>query len=166
MNRGDAIVGRPRIGDSSARILVVDDDRDNRELLEVFLGCEGFLIVTATCGEEALASVAQQPPDLILLDIMMPGLDGFQVAAKIKGNHATKNIPIIMVTALDDRNTRVLALRAGAEDFLTKPCDRGELCVRVRKLLRLKTPGERTIEGEPVTCSAADESELSLQRPE
>jgi diguanylate cyclase len=153
------------IADHPARILVVDDQPDNVELLEVILRWEGYLVVTAASGDEALAIVAQQPLDLILLDIMMPGLDGFQVAAMIKGNHATNNIPIIMVTALDDRNTRMLALRAGAEDFLTKPCDRGELCVRVRKLLRLKTPGEGTIEGELVACSAADESELSLQRP-
>ena len=86
--------------------------------------------------------VAQQPPDLILLDIMMPGMDGYQVAAKIKGNPATKNIPVIMVTALDDRNARMLGLSAGAEDFLTKPVDRAELCVRVRNLLRLKAYGD------------------------
>ena len=86
--------------------------------------------------------VAQQPPDLILLDIMMPGMDGYQVAGKIKGNLATKNIPVIMVTALDDRNARMLGLSAGAEDFLTKPVDRAELCVRVRNLLRLKAYGD------------------------
>ena len=86
--------------------------------------------------------VAQQPPDLILLDVMMPGMDGYQVAGKIKGNLATKNIPVIMVTALDDRNARMLGLSAGAEDFLTKPVDRAELCVRVRNLLRLKAYGD------------------------
>ena len=86
--------------------------------------------------------MAQQPPDLILLDIMMPGMDGYQVAAKIKGNLATKNIPIIMVTALNDRDARMRGLSAGAEDFLTKPVDRAELCVRVRNLLRLKAYGD------------------------
>ena len=86
--------------------------------------------------------VAQQPPDLILLDVMMPGMDGYQVTARIKGNLATKNIPVIMVTALDDRNARMLGLSAGAEDFLTKPVDRAELCVRVRNLLRLKAYGD------------------------
>ena len=86
--------------------------------------------------------VAQQPPDLILLDVMMPGMDGYQVAGTLKGNLATKNIPIIMVTALDDRNARMLGLSAGAEDFLTKPVDRAELCVRVRNLLRLKAYGD------------------------
>src|SRR5688572_31256617 len=106
---------RPDIGYHSARILIVDDERHNRQLLEVMLTPEGFLILTAASGEEALAIVAQQPPDLILLDIMMPGTDGYQVAGKIKGNVATKNIPVIMLTGLDDRDTRMLGISAGAE---------------------------------------------------
>ena len=87
-------------------------------------------------------AAAEQPPDLILLDIMMPGMDGYEVAGRIKRDPATKNIPIIMVTAMDDRNARMLGLSAGAEDFLTKPIDRAELCVRVRNLLRLKAYGD------------------------
>ena len=86
--------------------------------------------------------VAAEPPDLILLDVMMPGIDGYQVAAQIKSNRATANIPVIMVTALDDRKARMLGLSAGAEDFLTKPVDRVELCARVRNLLRLKAYGD------------------------
>ena len=82
--------------------------------------------------------MAQQPPDLILLDVLMPDMDGYQLAAKLKGDLATKNIPIIMISALDDRNAKMLALRAGAEDFFTKPMDRAELCERVKKVLRLK----------------------------
>jgi CheY-like chemotaxis protein len=115
-----------------ARILIVDDEPLNRQLLEVMLQPEGYVLVTAVCGEEALEMVAQQPPDLILLDVMMPGMDGYQVAATIKGNVATKDIPIIMLTALDDRNSRMHGMRAGAEGFLTKPMDRAELCERVR----------------------------------
>ena len=122
-----------------ARILIVDDERQNRQLLEVMLTPEGFLLQTAANGEEALAIVAQQPPDLILLDIMMPGMNGYQVAARIKGNLVTKNIPVIMLTALDDRNSKMHGLSVGAEDFLTKPVDRAELCARVRNLLRPKT---------------------------
>ena len=86
--------------------------------------------------------VAQHPPDLILLDIMMPGMDGYQVAGTLKANPATKNIPIIVITSLDDRNARMLGLTAGAEDFLSKPVDRAELCMRVRNLLRLKAYGD------------------------
>lgn len=130
---------RPDAAGHPARILVVDDDRDNREVLGVVLGCEGFVVLTAASGEEALAIVAQQPPDLILLDVMMPGMNGYMVAARIKGTRATKNILIMMVTALDDRASRARALSAGADDFLAKPVDRAELCLRVTNLLRLRT---------------------------
>jgi signal transduction histidine kinase len=126
-----------------ARILIVDDEPKNRKLLEVMLAPEGFLFVSAASGTEALAALTEQSHDLILLDVMMPDMDGYEVAAKIKGNIATKNIPIIMLTALDDRNSRMLGLNAGAEDFLTKPVDRAELSVRVRNLLRLKTYGDK-----------------------
>ena len=121
-----------------ATILIVDDEPKNRSLLEVLLKPEGYLTVTANSGEEALAIVAEKPPDLILLDVMMPGLDGHDVAAKLKGNPATRNLPIIMLSALGDRGSKLAGLNAGAEDFLTKPIDRVELWVRVRNLLRLK----------------------------
>jgi PAS domain S-box-containing protein len=124
------------------RILVVDDERHNRQLLEVMLGPEGFRIDVAGSGEEALAIIARQPPDLILLDIMMSGIGGYELTVTLKGNVATKNIPIIMVTALDDRKARMLGLSAGAEDFLSHPVDRAELVVRVRNLLRLKAYGD------------------------
>jgi PAS domain S-box-containing protein len=159
---------RPDIGYHPARILIVDDERHNRQLLEVMLAPEGFLLVTAASGEEALAVVAEQPPDLILLDIMMPGMDGYQVAAKIKGNLATKNIPVIMVTALDDRSARMRGLNVGAEEFLTKPVDRAELCVRVRNLLRLKAYGDyydeysQMLEGD-VLSRTADLAERTKQ---
>jgi PAS domain S-box-containing protein len=100
------------------------------------------VLLTAANGEDALAIVAQDPPDLVLLDIMMPELDGYQVATRIKANPATTHIPVIMVTALDDRDAKIRGLRAGAEDFLTKPVDRAELSVRVRNLLRLKAYGD------------------------
>ncbi|HMG01274.1 MAG TPA: response regulator, partial [Gemmatimonadaceae bacterium] len=126
-----------------ACVLIVDDERHNRELLEIMLKPEGFLLLSAASGEEALALIARQPPDLILLDVMMPGMSGYDVAGKIKSDPATKNIPVIMLTALDDRNARMLGLNAGAEDFLTKPVDRPELSVRVRNLLRIKAYGDR-----------------------
>jgi two-component system cell cycle sensor histidine kinase/response regulator CckA len=122
-----------------ARILIVDDERHNRQVLEVMLSHEGFLIDNAASGEEALAIVARQPPDLVLLDLMMPGMDGYEVTRRIKSNALTRSIPVVMVTSMDDRKTMLLGLSAGAEDFLAKPVDRAELTVRVRNLLRLKT---------------------------
>jgi CheY-like chemotaxis protein len=120
------------------RILVVDDERQNRQLLEVILEGEGYHVLTATSGKEALEKVAGELPDLVLLDVMMPGMDGYQVASRIKADAATKSIPVILLTALDDRSSRSHGLSAGAEDFLTKPIDRAELCLRVRKLLRVE----------------------------
>lgn len=136
---------RPDVADRPARILIVDDELPNRELLEVMLAPEGFHLATAATGEEALAMVAQEPPDLILLDVMMSGLDGYQVAAEIKDHAATKNVAVIMVTAMDDRSARMRGLKAGAEDFLSKPVDRAELVARVRNLLRLKAANEEVI---------------------
>jgi signal transduction histidine kinase/DNA-binding response OmpR family regulator len=126
-----------------ACVLIVDDERANRDLLKVMLAPEGFLLLTASSGEEALALLAHQPPDLILLDVMMPGMDGYEVARKIKGNPDTSSVPIIMVTAMDDHKARLLGLSAGVEDFLTKPLDRAELRVRVNNLLKLKMYGDR-----------------------
>ena len=121
-----------------ATVLIVDDSGVNRRLIQALLEPQGYGIHTAASGEEALASVAAAPPDLILLDVMMPGLDGRQVAAALKADPATANIPIIMVTAQTDHQARLAALEAGAEDFLSKPVDRAELWLRVRNLLRLK----------------------------
>src|SRR5688500_10532820 len=100
----------PEIAGHRARILIVDDESQNRELLDVMLGPEGYLIMTASNGEEALAAIATQPPDLILLDVMMPGRDGYQVTAELKGNLATRDIPVIVISALDDRKARMLGL--------------------------------------------------------
>jgi PAS domain S-box-containing protein len=148
---------KPDIGYHPARVLIVDDERLNRELLEVMLLPEGFILASAASGQEALDMVAEEQPDLILLDVLMPGLDGNQVAEALKRNLATTSIPIIMITALDDRDARMRALNEGAEEFLTKPVDRAELCVRVRNLLRLKAYGDyydkysQMLEGEVVT---------------
>jgi diguanylate cyclase (GGDEF)-like protein/PAS domain S-box-containing protein len=121
-----------------ASILIVDDDGGNRRLLQALLGPEGYVTGAVASGEEALTRIAADPPDLILLDVMMPGLDGRQVARAVKAEPATSNIPIIMVTAQTDRDARLAALEAGAEDFLSKPVDCAELWLRVRNLLHLK----------------------------
>jgi DNA-binding response OmpR family regulator len=120
------------------RILIVDEDADNRQLLEIVLAREGFLLQTAASGEEALARVAQQPPDLILLDLTMPDMTGYEVLGKLKGDPANKNISVLILTALNDPATRILALSAGADDLLTKPLARLELCARVKSALALK----------------------------
>ena len=126
------MTGRP------ATILVVDDEPANRKLLEVLLAPEGYLTTTAASGREALDVISRHPPDLVLLDVMMPGLDGYAVAAALKADPLTARIPVIMVSALSDRDARLSGLQAGAEDFLAKPVDRAELWLRVRNLLRLK----------------------------
>ncbi len=117
------------------RILVVDDEADNRDLLEVILGWEGYEIVTAQSGAEALELVALHRPDLVLLDIMMPGMNGYQVTNRLKGDPATRGIPVVFFTAMDGRDTRKRALAAGAEDVLIKPMDRREICARLRSIL-------------------------------
>ena len=125
----------------AATILIVDDEIQNRRLLDVLLRPEGYLTLSAGSGEEALALAAQCAPDLILLDILMPGMDGYQVASILKSDPATANIPIIVVSALADRSARLAGLNAGAEEFLMTPIDRAELLLRVRNMLRLKEFG-------------------------
>lgn len=126
-----------------ATVLVVDDENRNRRLLELLLRPEGYVVRHSASGEEAVDDVARQPPDLILLDIMMPGMDGYQVAGILKASPASADIPIIMVTALADRAARMRGLEAGVDEFLSKPVDRGELCVRVRNMLRIKALGDQ-----------------------
>lgn len=126
-----------------ATLLIVDDEPQVRKLLETLLHHEGYQTVSASSGEEALQVVAQQAPDLILLDIMMPGMDGYEVASQLKGDDVTAGIPIIMLSALSDPGARVSGLESGAEEFLSKPIERIELSLRVRNLLRLTAHGER-----------------------
>jgi DNA-binding response OmpR family regulator len=122
----------------SARVLVVDDQFGNRDSLETFLQREGYITESAATGEHALRLVAQRAPDLILLDITMPGMDGFEVARRLKSDPATAAIPIILVTAHTSGSARLVGLEAGAEDYLTKPFNPSELALKVRNLLRLK----------------------------
>ncbi len=133
----------PPLIDRPSRILIVDDEAHNRRVLEGMLVTEGYEVLCAENGERALAMVAHQPPDLILLDVLMDEMDGYEVAARIKGDPANKNIPVIMVTALDNCvDARLTGLTAGAEEVLAKPVDRAELRVRVRNLLRIKSYGD------------------------
>ena len=122
----------------TARVLVVDDILSNVKLLEAKLTAEYFDVVTAFNGLECLARVAESAPDIVLLDVMMPGMDGFEVCRRIKSDPKTAHVPVVMVTALDQPSDRVAGLEAGADDFLTKPVDDAALFARVRSLVRLK----------------------------
>lgn len=134
----------------NAVVLVVDDEIQNRKLLEAMLQPmlqpKGYQILGAANAQEALACIAEHPPALILLDILMPIMDGFEMARILKADPVSANIPIIMITALNDAHSRLEGLNAGAEDFLTKPVDRAELWLRVRNLLRLKELADLLLE--------------------
>lgn len=120
-------------------VLVVDDDLGVRTILERLLGAEGLEVVTAESGIRALALLERRPPDLVLLDVVMPGLDGFAVCAQIKDNPATRLIPVVLVTGLGNSDDRVRGIEVGADDFLSKPYVVAELIARVRSLLRTKS---------------------------
>jgi two-component system cell cycle response regulator len=121
-----------------ARVLIVDDHEDNIELLRARLDSWGFVTESASDGEEALERIESSPPDLILLDVMMPKIDGIEVARRVKGNRSLPFIPIIMQTALDATENKVEGLEAGADDYITKPIDFAELKARVNSMLRIK----------------------------
>jgi two-component system cell cycle response regulator len=122
----------------SARILVVDDIEANVRLLEAKLTAEYYEVLTAYDGPTGLAIAAAEKPDIVLLDVMMPGMDGFQVCRRLKDDPETRHIPVVLVTALDGRADRISGLEAGADEFLTKPIDDVMLFARVRSLTRLK----------------------------
>src|SRR5690349_21372038 len=138
MESGDSEAGVRRM----QQVLIVDDGQADRALLEVLLDRRGYETRSVESGEAAMEAVAAHPPDLILLDMVLPGMNGLQVARNLKTEEKTRSIPIIMVTGYSDRESRLAALEAGAEDFLSKPIDSVELWVRVRNLLRLKEYGD------------------------
>jgi diguanylate cyclase (GGDEF)-like protein len=134
--------------DTSARILIVDDHEDNVELLRARLESWGFETISAKDGAEALATIESTLPDLVLLDIMMPKIDGIEVARRVKNNPDLPFIPIIMQTALDSTENKVEGLEAGADDYITKPIDFPELKARVNSMLRIKRLQEEIEERE------------------
>ena len=151
----------------SARVLVVDDIIPNVKLLEAKLHAEYYEVVTASSGEEALRKIVEHSPDLVLLDVMMPGMDGFEVCRRIKANPAVAHIPVVMVTALTDTEDRVKGLESGADDFLSKPVNDIALMARVRSLVRLKMTVDewRTRENTASQLGVVDENSNVMTQP-
>ena len=123
---------------SQTKVMIVDDKPVNLELLEGYLEAEGYQTITATSGEEALEKIGTEKPAVVLLDVMMPGLDGFEVCRRIKNSPATVFLPVVLVTALKETGDRVKGAQAGADDFLSKPVDEHELIARVKSLIRIR----------------------------
>ena len=144
----------------TARILVVDDVSANVKLLEARLSAEYFDVITASSGTEALSVCERADCDIVLLDVMMPDMDGFEVCRRLKSNPATHFIPVVMVTALDSPSDRLRGLEAGADDFLTKPVSDVVLLARVRSLTRLKMMTDE------LRMRAVTSLEIGLEAPE
>src|SRR6202049_4772144 len=143
----------------TARILVVDDVPANVKLMEARLSAEYFDVITALSGQEALAMCERAQCDIVLLDVMMPDMDGFEVCRRLKANPSTHHLPVIMVTALDQTSDRVRGLEAGADDFLTKPVSDIALIGRVRSLVRLKMMTDE------LRMRAVTSKEIGLENP-
>src|ERR1700716_2844245 len=144
----------------TARVLVVDDVPANVKLLEARLSAEYFDVMTAVSGQEALAICERAECDVVLLDVMMPDMDGFEVCRQLKSNPQTHHIPVVMVTALDQPSDRVRGLEVGADDFLTKPLSDVALIARVRSLARLKLMTDE------LRMRAVTSRDIGLESPE
>jgi putative two-component system response regulator len=138
-----------------ARILVVDDDARNAQVLVRLLTAEGFAVETVPDGVAALEAVSNRPPDLILLDVILPEIDGFEVCRRVKANRATHLTPVVLVTGLNAQEDRIAGITAGADDFLSKPYDVDELKARVRSLVSLKRETDELESAESVIMSLA-----------
>jgi putative two-component system response regulator len=139
----------------TATILVADDQAANRELLEALLTADGFQVIQAADGEQALGELAKNQVDLVLLDVMMPRLNGFEVCERMKSSPDTDLIPAILVTSLADKEDRIRGIQSGADDFLTRPVDRAQLLARVRSLLKLKMRTDELERAESVLFTLA-----------
>jgi putative two-component system response regulator len=148
-------LARPGGASGAGRVLVVDDLAGNVGLVTSVLQADGYLVRSASGGQEALEAVVQEHPDLILLDVVMPGLDGFEVCRRLKSDAATRLIPIVLVTALRDSGDRIRGINAGADDFIIKPFNPHELRARVRSLIRIKRYTDDLDSAESVIVSLA-----------
>lgn len=139
----------------AGKILVVDDDAANRELLQEFLAAEGLEVLTAADGRSSLVEFSRSKPDLVLLDVNMPFVDGFEVCRRLKSNPETRLTPVVLVTALSATEDRVQGIKAGADGFLSKPFDQSELLAHVRSLLSLKAYTDELEQAESVLFALA-----------
>jgi adenylate cyclase len=131
--------------ETATKILIVDDNEQNLTLIRTILRRHGYDSLLARSGEEALREVRTEPPDLIILDVMMPGMDGIEVCRRLKDDEETRLIPIVIMTALDQPEDKIRGIEAGADDFLTKPVNQLELMARVRTALKLKQTIDRKL---------------------
>lgn len=143
------------VADRTSSVLVVDDLEANGRLMQRLLSRDGYRLRIARDGEEALSAVAAEHPDVILMDVLMPKLDGFEACRRIKDDPATRLIPVVLVTALADTNSRIRGLEVGADDFISKPFSEPELRARVRSLLRIKHYTDELDSAESVILSLA-----------
>jgi len=139
----------------SGMILVVDDEPANVDLVQSYLKANSYKVIKAYSGEEALKKAFADPPDLILLDVMMPGISGFEVCRRLKSDNRTQLIPVILLTALQDFQSKIQGLEAGADEFLSKPFNLTELLTRVRNLLRIKRLTDQLEQTESVIFALA-----------
>src|SRR5262245_15999211 len=137
------------------RILIVDDLSENREILVDLLGEEGYILETAQDGQECVEKALAQPPDLILMDVTMPRLTGFEACRRLKADERTHLVPIVLITGLVAREDRIEGIAAGCDDFLTKPVDHEQLMARTRNLLRTKMLVDELEQAENVLVSLA-----------
>jgi putative two-component system response regulator len=137
------------------KVLVVDDHPSSRMTAVALLSVEGYDVIEAESGSVALQRVVESNPDLILLDVMMPGMDGFEVCRRLKKDEQTRLIPVVFITALNDKRSRIMGIEAGGDDFLTKPFDRLELSARVKSLVQQKRLNEDLDHAEQVLFSIA-----------
>ena len=150
--------------DRTFKILVVDDTPHNVKLLADLLAVKGYDVITAASGSEALDQIERHRPDLVLLDVVMPGMSGYEVCQRVREDSATATLPVVMVTALDPGSERVKGIEAGADDFITKPINQPELLARVRSLLRIKALHDQLEESNRTLEARVREQVQQLER--